>query len=71
MTSMPPTGLTDTHASRRYFQKFVAITAHLGRVAGVMEADGTLARDETKVLTRYIARLTFAFRALSLKYLLV
>ncbi|MEM8577563.1 MAG: hypothetical protein AAGF60_06895, partial [Pseudomonadota bacterium] len=47
------------------------ITAHLGRVAGVMEADGTLARDETKVLTRYIARLTFAFRALSLKYLLV
>ena len=72
MTTQSETqGLTDLFASRRYFRKFEAITAHLGRVAGVMEAEGDLNRDEVKILTRYLAQLTFTFRALSQKYLLV
>ena len=52
------TGLTDTFVSRRYFRKFETITAHLGRVAGVMEADGQLSKDEVKVLTGYVMALT-------------
>ncbi|WP_238365620.1 hypothetical protein [Mesobacterium pallidum] len=64
-------GLTDTFASRRYFAKWEAITAHLARVAGVMEAEGRLSREEVKVLTRHVARLTFTFKALSMKYLMV
>jgi len=64
-------GLTDTFASRRYFRKFEAITGHLARVAGVMEAEGKLNREEVKALTRYVAQLTFTFRALSMKYLMV
>jgi hypothetical protein len=64
-------GLTDLFASRRYFKKFETITSHLGRVAGVMEAEGNLNRDEVKILTRYLAELTFTFRALGQKYLLV
>jgi hypothetical protein len=70
-TKPETTGLTDLFASRRYFRKFETITSHLGRVAGVMEAEGDLNRDEVKILTRYISELTFTFRALSLKYLLV
>jgi len=65
------TGLSDTFASRRYFRKFERITGHLGRVAGVMEADGELSRADVKVLTRYLVGLTFTFRALSMKYLMV
>jgi len=64
-------GLTDTFASRRYFHKFEAITAHLASVAGVMEAEGNLTDTEVKVLTHYVLALTFTFRALSMKYLMV
>ncbi|WP_420863910.1 hypothetical protein [Algirhabdus cladophorae] len=64
-------GLSDTFASRRYFRKFERITGHLGRVAGVMEAEGELSKAEVKVLTRYLMGLTFTFRALSMKYLMV
>lgn len=64
-------GLSDTFASRRYFRKFEAITTHLARVAGVMEAEGKLTREEVKALSRYVAQLTFTFRALSMKYLMV
>ena len=71
MTNTDSTGLTDLFASRRYFKKFETITSHLGRVAGVMEAEGDLNRDEVNILTRYITELTFTFRALSQKYLLV
>ena len=71
MTKPETIGLTDVFASRRYFKKFETITSHLGRVAGVMEAEGDLNRDEVKILTRYITELTFTFRALSQKYLLV
>ena len=71
MTDPSHTGLTDLFASRRYFRKFETIISHLGRVAAVMEAEGDLNRDEVKILTRYIAEMTFTFRALSLKYLLV
>lgn len=75
MTSTDPaedrTGLTDTFASRRYFRKFEAITGHLTRIAGVMEAEGRLDRTEVKILTRYLTALTFTFRALSMKYLMV
>ena len=64
-------GLVDLFASRRYFRKFETILAHMARVAGVMEADGELSREEVKVLARYAARLNYTFRALSMKYLLV
>lgn len=64
-------GLTDTFASRRYFRKFEDITGHLGRVAGVLEAEGELDKTEVKILTRYVQMLTFTFRALSMKYLMV
>ncbi len=62
--------LHDTFASRRYFRKFDAITAHLARVAGVMESEGSLRREDVKILTRYLTSLSFTFRALSMKYLL-
>ncbi|MBD3664864.1 hypothetical protein [Sulfitobacter aestuariivivens] len=64
-------GLSDTFASRRYFRKFEGIMAHMLHVAGVMEAEGALDSDEVAILTRYAAKLTHTFRALSLKYLLV
>ena len=63
-------GLSDTFSSRRYFRKFEGIMGHLARVAGVMEAEKTLSRRETEVLTRHLAALTITFRALSMKYLL-
>lgn len=65
------TGLTDLFASRRYFRKFEAILSHMARVAGVMEVEGQLRRDEVNILTRYASALNFTFRALSYKYLLV
>lgn len=64
-------GLTDTFSSRRYFRKFETITQHLMRVAGVLEAEGALTKAEVKILTRYAMALTFTFRALSMKYLMV
>ena len=63
--------LKDTFASRRYFAKFQAIMQHMLRVAGVMEAEGQLSRDEVTILARYASSLTYTFRALSWKYLLV
>ena len=63
-------GLGDTQSSRRYFAKFAQITQHLGRVAGVLEAEGTLTREEVAVTARYVAGLRYTFRALGLKYLL-
>lgn len=64
-------GLTDLFASRRYFQKFETITGHLMRVAAALEAEGEVNRAEVKILGRYLLALTFTFRALSMKYLLV
>ena len=64
-------GLTDTFASRRYFRKFEAIIDHLLRVAAAMEAEGAVTSADVKILTRYLMALTFTFRALSMKYLLV
>ncbi len=63
-------GITDTFASRRYFRKFEGIMQHMLHVAGVMEAEGKLSRDEVAILTRYAAKLTHTFKALSFKYLL-
>ncbi|PJE26602.1 hypothetical protein PSM7751_02724 [Pseudooceanicola marinus] len=63
-------GITDFHASRRYFRKFEAIMAHLAHVAAAMRAERTLSEPETEVLARHISALTFTFRALSMKYLL-
>ena len=71
MTDQETSGLTDLFASRRYFRKFEGIMAHMARVAGVMEAEGQLRRDEVNILTRYASALTYTFRALSYKYLLV
>lgn len=64
-------GLSDLFASRRYFAKFAAITGHLGRVAALLQAEGTLTKTEVEVLARYVQSIAFTFRALSLKYLLV
>lgn len=64
-------GLGDTFASRRYFSKFEKITAHLGRVAAVMQAEGTLTKEEVTVLTTYVRSIAYTFRALSMKYLMV
>ena len=63
------TPIQDTRVTRRYFAKFERITQHMGRVAGVMEAEGALTKTEVEVLSRYIAGLTYTFRALSMKYL--
>lgn len=71
LTIADQTGLNDPYASRRYFRKFETITGHLTRVAAVMQAEGTFSRKEVRVVTRYLARLNFTFRALSMKYLLV
>lgn len=64
-------GLTDTFASRRYFRKFEAITGHLTDVAATMRAEGAVSKEEVQVITRYLVGLTYTFRALSMKYLLV
>ena len=64
-------GLSDHFASRRYFAKFEAITAHLGRVAAVLHTEDRLSKEEVNVIARYVRGLAFTFRALSLKYLLV
>ncbi len=64
-------GLSDTHASRRYFRKFEGIMQHMLHVAGVLRAEGRLDAEEVEILTRYAAKLTHTFKALGLKYLLV
>ncbi|MGB3247148.1 MAG: hypothetical protein WBB25_21655, partial [Sulfitobacter sp.] len=53
------------------FRKFEGIMQHMLHVAAVMEAEGNLNDAEVKILTRYATMLTYTFRALSLKYLLV
>ena len=60
--------LTDTQITRRYFSKFEKITAHLARVAGQMEVEGKLTRDEVDVLARYVIKLGLSFKALANKY---
>ncbi|TNY31286.1 hypothetical protein [Pelagovum pacificum] len=60
--------LEDTRVTRRYFDKFKAITGHLGRVAGVMEAEKRLERTEVDVIARYLLGLNITFRALAHKY---
>lgn len=61
--------LMETYASRRYFQKFEKITDHLIRVAATRVGQGGLSETDVKVLTRYLMKLSFTFRALSMKYL--
>lgn len=60
--------LEDTRVTRRYFGKFDAITAHLGRVAATMEVEGRLNKHEVAGLARYLVGLGFTFRALAHKY---
>lgn len=62
--------LTDGFAARRYFAKFEAITAHMGRVAAQMRAEGRLNDIDVDILGRYQVALGFTFKALALKYLL-
>ena len=64
-------GLTDIFASRRYFAKFEKITDYLSHVAAVMQADGSLSKEEVWILTTYLRGISHTFRALSMKYLLV
>ncbi|WP_224826225.1 hypothetical protein [Cognatishimia sp. MH4019] len=61
--------LYDTRVARRYFDKFDKITGHLGRVAASLQVEGALSKTDVQVLGRYLAGLTFTFRALSHKYL--
>lgn len=63
--------LQDVFASRRYFAKFEQITAHLSRVAAVMQADGDMSKQEVDILTTYVQGIAYTFKALSMKYLLV
>lgn len=63
------TNIHDTRVTRRYFKKFERITQHLTRVAGMMEAEGSLTKQEVEVLGRYLVGLTYTFRALGHKYL--
>ncbi|MEQ9694502.1 hypothetical protein [Shimia sp. SDUM112013] len=63
--------LMETYASRRYFKKFETITNHLTRVAATRAGQGELSNADVKVLTRYLTQLSFTFKALSMKYLLV
>ena len=44
---------------------------HMLHMAGVMKAEGNLSEQEVDILTRYATMLTYTFKALSLKYLLV
>ena len=60
--------LDDTRITRRYFDKFGAITGHLGRVAARMEAEDRLGRHEVDALARYLVALGLSFRALAHKY---
>ncbi|MGH1457926.1 MAG: hypothetical protein ACRBBT_03400 [Paracoccaceae bacterium] len=62
--------LTDGFAARRYFAKFEAITAHMGRVAAQMRAEGRLDDTDVDILGRYQVALGFTFKALALKYLM-
>ena len=62
--------LTDTFAVRRYFRKFETITGHLGRVAAVLEREGTLSKVDVKAVGRMVRAIAGTFRALSLKYLM-
>lgn len=55
--------------SCRYFRTFEKITACLGRVAAVMQADGPLHDTEMLILARYVQGNDETFRALSMKYL--
>ena len=75
MTADAPTSdraaLTDLFESRRYFAKFERITAHLNRVAAVMQAEGSLSKQEVEILTTYVQGIAYTFKALSMKYLLV
>ncbi|GGL72576.1 hypothetical protein [Wenxinia marina] len=60
--------LEDTRVTRRYFEKFRAITGHLGRVAGRMEAERRFTREEVAAVARYLIGLNLTFRALAHKY---
>lgn len=69
MNSAPSHALSDTHAVRRYFDKFNRITGHLSQVAAVMQAEDRLSPLDTEILTGYVTSLAFSFRALGLKYM--
>ncbi len=68
MSELDHFALEDTRVTRRYFAKFDAITAHLARVAAVMETEGSLNRREVEVIARYVVGLSLTFRALAQKY---
>ncbi len=63
-------GIEDTHAARRYFAKFAAITGHLTRVAAEMQREGRLTKLEARVLGTYVQMIGATFGALGLKYLM-
>ncbi|PIE11329.1 MAG: hypothetical protein CSA72_04220 [Rhodobacterales bacterium] len=69
MTELDHFALQDLRVTRRYFAKFEAITGHLARVAALLQAERRLDREEVAILARYIAGLTYSFRALGWKYL--
>ncbi len=60
--------LEDTRVTRRYFEKFETITGFLGKVAGMMEAEGRFERHEITAIVQSLTKLNFTFRALAHKY---
>jgi hypothetical protein len=62
--------LSDTQVSRTYFRVFETIIGHLGRVAAVMEQEGSLSKLDVEVVSAYVGALANSFRALGHKYLL-
>ncbi len=60
--------LEDTRVTRRYFGKFEKITGYLGKVAAVMEAEGSYSRSDIAIIARYLIGLNLTFRALAHKY---
>jgi len=62
--------LQGAYETRRYFAKFERIIGHLERVTTMTVEEGTLEREEGKIVTAYLRALAGTFTALSYKHLL-
>jgi hypothetical protein len=60
--------LADTQVTRRYFRKFAAMTAHLGKVAALFQTEGRFSAAEVEAVAGYLVGLNLTFRALAHKY---
>ena len=62
--------LQGAYETRRYFAKFERIIGHLERVTKMTMDEGTIGREEGKIVTAYLRALAGTFTALSYKHLL-